>query len=186
MSAKKQSSTARLRQQYFNDVVPKLKDQFGYGNTHEIPRLEKVVLNMGVGEAVQNAKVIESAVDDLTRISGQKPVVRKARKSIANFKLRQGMPVGVSVTLRKDMMYEFVDRFVNVALPRVRDFKGISRSSFDMRGNYSLGLAEQIIFPEVDSEKTTLRGLNITFVTTAKTPKEGEALLEHMGFPFRR
>lgn len=177
---------ARLREKYLKEVAPKLREQFGYTNVHRIPRLEKVILNMGVGrEAVQNSKVVDAASDDLTRIAGQKPVVRRAKKSIANFKLRQGMPVGVSVTLRGDRMYEFVDRFVTVALPRVRDFKGIPGTSFDGRGNYSLGLAEQIIFPEVDIEKTSIRGLNVSFVTSAENDGEGRALLEQLGFPFR-
>ena len=141
---------------------------------------------MGVGEAVQNAKLIDAAAADMARIAGQKPVIRRARKSIANFKLREGLPIGVSVTLRGAQMYEFVDRLVSVALPRVRDFRGIPRNAFDGRGNYSLGLNEQIIFPEIDIEKSTVRGLSITFVTTANTNKEGEALLEYLGMPFRK
>lgn len=175
----------RFREKYTEKVVPQLQERFQYKNVHQIPKLEKVVINMGVGEAVQNAKAIETAVDDLTKISGQKPVIRKAKKSIANFKLREGVPIGVSVTLRSSMMYEFLDRLVSIALPRVRDFRGIPRTSFDGRGNYSLGINEQIIFPEIDLEKTTLRGMSISFVTTAPTDQEGEALLELMGFPFR-
>ena len=151
-----------------------------------MPSLQKIVVSMGVGrQAVQNSKAIDNAVNDLTLITGQKPVIRRAKKSIANFKLREGMPVGVCVTLRRQRMYEFVDRLVNIALPRVRDFKGISRRSFDGAGNYSLGIQEQMIFPEIDIEKSTLAGLNITFVTTAKSNEEGLALLEALGFPFR-
>ncbi len=176
----------RVKELYKKEVVSKLKERFGYKNVHEIPRLTKIVLNMGVGEAIQNSKAIENATYDLERITGQKPVVRRARKSIANFKLREGLPIGVMVTLRRDRMYEFVDRLVSIALPRVRDFKGVPRNSFDGRGNYSIGIAEQTIFPEVDLEKTTLRGMNVTFVTTAKTNEEGEALLDYLGIPFRR
>ena len=176
---------ARLKKAYTEQVIPKLQEQFNYKNPLQVPRIEKVVLNMGVGEAVTNQKAIEYAVQDLTQITGQKPVIRLAKKSIANFKLREGQPIGVSVTLRKARMYEFLDRFINVALPRVRDFRGIPKNSFDGRGNYSMGLQEQIIFPEIDMEKTELRGLSITFVTTAETNEEGQALLQHMGFPFR-
>jgi len=176
----------RVKELYKKEVVSKLKERFGYKNVHEIPRLTKIVLNMGVGEAIQNSKAIENATYDLERITGQKPVVRRARKSIANFKLREGLPIGVMVTLRRDRMYEFVDRLVSIALPRVRDFKGVPRNSFDGRGNYSIGIAEQTIFPEVYLEKTTLRGMNVTFVTTAKTNEEGEALLDYLGIPFRR
>ena len=176
---------ARLAKDYRKRVIPKLKEEFGYKNPHEIPRLEKVVLNMGVGEAVQNSKAIDTALEDMTRISGQKPVIRRARKSIANFKLRDGMPIGVSVTLRGTRMYEFVDRLVNVALPRVRDFRGIPKNSFDGRGNYSLGVAEQIIFPEIDLDKSQIRGLSITCVTSANTNDEGRALLKGLGFPFK-
>ncbi len=177
---------ARLQVTYKETIVPKLREQFGYKNINEVPRLTKVVLNMGVGEAVQNAKLIDAAAADMARIAGQKPVIRRARKSIANFKLREGLPIGVAVTLRGAQMYEFVDRLVSVALPRVRDFRGIPRNAFDGRGNYSLGLNEQIIFPEIDIEKSTVRGLSITFVTTANTNKEGEALLEYLGMPFRK
>lgn len=177
---------ARMKDVYEKDVVPQLRERFNYANPMQIPRLEKVVVNMGVGAAVQNAKLIDTAVSDLERITGQKPVVRRATKSIANFKLREGMPIGVSVTLRKERMYEFVDRFVSIALPRVRDFRGIPRTSFDGRGNYSVGISEQIIFPEIDLEKSQIRGLNVVFVTTAKTDAEGEALLEMLGFPFRK
>ena len=177
---------ARLAETYKTEVVPHLKEQFGYANPMEVPRLEKVVINMGIGEAVQNAKVVDAAVKDLAAIAGQQPVIRRARKSIANFKLREGMPIGASVTLRRERMYEFVDRLISIALPRVRDFRGISRKSFDGRGNYSVGVAEQIIFPEIDLEKTSIRGLSITFVTSAKSDDEGRALLEKMGFPFRK
>jgi large subunit ribosomal protein L5 len=176
----------RFQETYKNEIIGKLKERFGYENPLQIPKLEKVVLNMGLGAATQNPKLIETAVQDLTAITGQKPVIRKAKKSIANFKLREGVPIGVSVTLRKHMMYEFVDRLVTIALPRVRDFRGIPRNSFDGNGNYSLGITEQIIFPEIDLEKTQLRGLSITFVTSAKTDDEGRALLEEFGFPFRK
>lgn len=176
----------RLKEKYENTVVPSLKEKFGFANPTQIPRLEKVVLNMGIGEAVQNAKVLESALSDLTLIAGQKPVVRRAKKSIAAFKLREGMPIGASVTLRRQRMYEFVDRLISVALPRVRDFRGVSRKAFDGRGNYSLGIQEQIIFPEINLDKTQIRGLSVTFVTSAQTNAEGEALLESLGMPFRK
>ncbi len=177
---------ARLKELYLKQIAPQITEERSYGNKHQVPRLTKIVVNMGLGEAVANSKVIDSAVDDLTKITGQKPVIRRAKKSIANFKLREGMPIGVSVTLRREMMYEFLDRLVTIALPRVRDFRGVSRTAFDGRGNYSLGIAEQIIFPEIDFEKTTIRGLNISFVTTAETNEEGLALLEKFGFPFRK
>lgn len=177
---------ARLQEYYAKEIVPKLREEFSYSNPHMVPRLKKITINMGLGEAVQNSKVIDSAVNDLTRISGQKPVVRRARKSIANFKLREGMPIGVSVTLRKGRMYEFLDRLITVALPRVRDFRGIPKNSFDGNGNYSLGIAEQIIFPEIDLDKTSLRGLSVSFVTSARTNEEGFSLLKHFGMPFRQ
>jgi large subunit ribosomal protein L5 len=176
---------ARLKDFYNESVVPQLKEKFGFANAHQIPRLEKVILNMGVGDAVQNARALEFAEQDLTLIAGQKPVIRRAKKSIANFKLREGMPIGVSVTLRRDRMYEFLDRLVAFALPRVRDFRGVPRGSFDGRGNYSMGITEQIIFPEIDLDKTQIRGLSVNVVTSAKDDKEGEALLEMLGFPFR-
>lgn len=182
----KESKTPRLQEKYKKEVVPSLKDKFKYPNPLQVPKLEKIVLNMGLGDAVQNPKVVESALADMASIAGQKPVIRRAKKAIANFKLREGLPIGVSVTLRKDKMYEFLDRLVTIALPRVRDFRGVSRNSFDGRGNYSMGINEQIIFPEIDLEKTQLRGMNMTFVTTAKTDEEGFALLEEFGFPFRK
>ena len=177
----------RLEQKYREHIIPKLREQFAYGNVLQVPRVEKITLNMGLGEAVLNPKVIDSAVDDLARITGQKPVIRRARKSIANFKLRAGMPIGVSVTLRRAKMYEFLDRLINVALPRVRDFKGISNKAFDGRGNYTMGITEQLIFPEVDIDTIAkVSGMNITIVTTAKTDEEGRALLAGMGMPFRK
>ncbi len=160
--------------------------EIGYENAMQVPRLEKIVLNMGLGEAIQNAKILDSAVAELTAITGQKPVVTKARKAIANFKLRENMPIGCMVTLRGERMYEFLDRLVNVALPRVRDFKGVSDRSFDGRGNYSLGMREQIIFPEIDLDKIDkVRGLTVSIVTTAQTDAEGKALLRALGMPFR-
>lgn len=159
----------------------------GYKNVNEVPKLEKIVVNLGVGEAIGDAKKLDSAVNDLTTIAGQKPVVRRARKSISNFKLREGMAVGCSVTLRGDRMYEFLDRLINVAIPRIRDFRGIPAKSFDGRGNYTLGITEQIIFPEIDYDKIDkIRGMNITIVTTAKTDEEGFELLQAFGMPFRR
>ena len=176
----------RLKEKYVKEIHAELKQELGFSNPQQVPKLEKVVLNMGIGEAVLNAKVIDTAVSDLARIAGQQPVVRRAKKSIANFKLREGMPIGASVTLRGTRMYEFIDRLVNVALPRVRDFRGIPASAFDGRGNYSLGIAEQIIFPEIDLDKSQVRGLNVTIVTSAKNNKEAAALLEKFGFPFRK
>jgi len=177
----------RLKEKYVKEVFPALKSDFDYKNPHQVPKIVKVVLNMGVGRAgVQNSKAVDAAAADLELIAGQKPVITKARKSIANFKLREGMPIGCSVTLRGKRMYEFLDRLVNVALPRVRDFRGISRKSFDGAGNYSMGVTEQIIFPEISLDKTTIKGLSITVVTTAKTNDEARALLEKTGFPFRK
>jgi len=179
--------TPRLLERYRKDVVPKLKTEFGYTNVHQVPNLVKIVVNMGVGEATQNAKLIEQAAVELGAITGQKPVIRKSRKSIANFKLRQGQAIGCSVTLRGTRMWEFYDRLVNVSLPRVRDFKGLSPKAFDGRGNYSLGIREQIIFPEVDYDKVErVTGLNVTVCTTAKNDAEGKALLTHLGMPFRQ
>lgn len=176
---------ARLKEVYTKEIAPALAERLQLKNVMEVPRVEKVVLNMGLGEAIQNIKVLESAVEELTRISGQRPVVTKAKKSIAQFKLREGMPIGCMVTLRRDKAYEFLDRLVNVALPRVRDFKGVSKKGFDGRGNYTLGIREQLIFPEIDLEKIDkVKGLNITIVTTAKNDEEGYALMEAIGMPF--
>ncbi len=177
---------ARVKQRYEKEVLPTLMKDMGYKNRLQVPRLDKVVINIGLGEAIQNAKALDAAVEELTAISGQKPVITKARKAIANFKLRTGMPIGCMVTLRADRMYEFFDRLVNVALPRVRDFKGVSDRSFDGRGNYSLGIREQIIFPEIDLDKLEkVRGLTVCINTTAKTDAEGKALLKALGMPFR-
>jgi large subunit ribosomal protein L5 len=177
---------ARLKEAYKNDMVPKLKQQLELANIMEVPRLTKITLNMGVGEAVVNKKVLENAVTDLTLISGQKPVINKARKSIAGFKIRQGWPIGTKVTLRSDRMYEFLERLVSVAIPRIRDFRGISPKQFDGRGNFSMGVSEQIIFPEIDYEKIDkLRGLDITITTTARTDNEGCALLRAFNFPMK-
>ncbi|MDA8235086.1 MAG: 50S ribosomal protein L5 [Clostridia bacterium] len=176
----------RLKEKYKNDVTSALMQKFGYKNVMEIPKLEKVIINMGVGEAVQNAKAIDTALNDLTIIAGQKPVVTRAKKSIAGFKLREGMPIGCKVTLRGARMYEFVDKLFNVALPRVRDFRGISPKAFDGRGNYTLGIKEQLIFPEIEYDKIDkLRGMDIVFVTTAKSDEEGRELLKLLGAPFR-
>ena len=176
---------ARLREVYEATIRPDLMSEFGYSNRLEVPRLEKIVINMGVGEAVQDSKRINSAVDELTRIAGQKPVVTRAKKSIAGFKLREGMPIGVKVTLRRDRMFEFLDRLVNIALPRVRDFRGLNPKSFDGRGNYALGVKEQIVFPEIDYDKVdTVRGMDIIVVTTAKTDDEARELLKRFQFPF--
>ena len=176
----------RLKTKYLEEVRPQLQKDLGLENVMEIPVLDKIVLNMGIGEAIQDKKAVDEALDELGLISGQKPRVNKARKSIANFKLREGMPIGAMVTLRRDVMYEFFDRLVNVTLPRVRDFRGVSPKAFDGRGNYSLGIREQIIFPEVDYDKIDkIRGMNITIVTTAKTDEEARALLRHLGMPFR-
>ena len=180
------SEPSRLRQRYKQEIVAALQRDLGRENALAVPRLEKIVLNMGLGEATQNPKVIDSAVEEIAAITGQKPVVTKARKAIANFKLRAGLPIGAMVTLRGDRMYEFLDRLVNVALPRVRDFKGVSDKSFDGRGNYALGIREQIIFPEVDIDKVDkVKGLTINICTTAKTNEEGRALLAALGVPFR-
>ena len=179
--------TARLRETYDNQVFNALKEKFQYKNVMEVPKLVKITINMGLGEAKDNAKVIESAVEEIALISGQRPVVTKARKSIANFKVRQGMPVGAKVTLRGDNMYVFADQFFNIALPRVRDFKGVSKNSFDGRGNYSMGIKEQLIFPEINYDKVeTIKGMNIVFTTTAKTDEEAAALLELLGMPFEK
>jgi len=175
----------RLLERYRGDVRDRLSREFGYQNLHQVPRLEKIVVNMGLGEAVQNPKLIDSAMEELALITGQKPVVRRARKSVASFKLREGMPVGCKVTLRRYRMWEFFDRLVNVALPRVRDFKGVSAKGFDGRGNYTLGIREQIIFPEIDYDKIErVTGMNVTVCTTAETDAEAKALLTHLGMPF--
>ncbi len=176
-----------LKDFYNNDCVPALKEEFGYTNIMQVPKLEKIVLNMGLGEAVQNPKIIEGAAQELTLIAGQKAVVTNAKKSIAGFKLREGMPIGCRVTLRGDRMYDFFSKLVNVALPRVRDFRGVSPKGFDGRGNYSLGVKEQIIFPEIDYDKIDkVKGLNISIVTSAPTNAEGLSLLSLMGMPFRK
>ena len=176
----------RLKEIYTKEIVQKLTADFSYKNIMEVPKLEKIVVNMGLGEAIQNVKILDSAVIELATITGQKAVITKAKKSIASFKLRQGMPIGCMVTLRTDRMYEFLDRLMNVSLPRVRDFKGVSGKGFDGNGNYSLGIKEQLIFPEIDYDKIDkIKGLNITIVTTAKSDEEGKALLKHMGMPFR-
>ena len=179
--------TARLKETYNEKVFNALVEKFGYKNVMEVPKLEKVTINMGLGEAKDNAKLMESAVAELGQITGQKPVVTKAKKSIANFKVRQGMPGGAKVTLRGDNMYTFVDKFFNIALPRVRDFKGVSKNSFDGRGNYSMGIKEQLIFPEINFDKVdAVKGMNIVFTTTAKTDEEAAALLELLGMPFEK
>ena len=176
---------ARLKDKYRSEVIPALKEHFGYKNVMEIPRLEKIVINMGLGDCKDNSKALELAVTELSTISGQKPLVTKAKKSIANFKVRQGMPVGAKVTLRGENMYVFVDKLFNISLPRVRDFKGVSKNSFDGRGNYSVGVKEQLIFPEIDYDKIDkIRGMDIIMVTTAKTDEEARELLSLMGAPF--
>jgi large subunit ribosomal protein L5 len=178
---------ARLKDFYQKEIVPTLSTEYGYKNVHQIPKLEKIVLNMGLGEAVQDIKIIDKAAEELTLISGQKPTVRKARKSIAAFKLRAGMPVGCTVTLRGVRMYEFFDRLINAVLPRVRDFRGISPKGFDGRGNYTMGLTDQSVFPEINFDAIDkLRGMNITIVTTAGTDDEGRSLLTAFGMPFRK
>lgn len=177
---------ARMSELYKNEIIPQLMKDLNFRNVMEVPRLEKIVLNMGLGEAIQNVKILDSAVDELALIAGQRPIITKAKKSIAGFKLRQGQSIGCAVTLRKDKMYEFLDRLVNVSLPRVRDFKGLSGKAFDGKGNYSLGIKEQLIFPEINYDKVDkIKGLNITIVTTAKNDEEGRALLKLMGMPFR-
>ena len=178
---------SRLQETYKNDIVPAMTKKFGYKNVMQVPKLAKVVINMGVGEAKENAKVLESAVKDLETITGQKAVVTKAKKSVANFKIREGMPIGCKVTLRGERMYEFVDRLVNLALPRVRDFRGVNPNAFDGRGNYALGIREQLIFPEIEYDKVDkVRGMDIIFVTTANTDEEARELLTQFGMPFAR
>ena len=177
---------ARLKERYQKDIAPQIAREFGIGNPTAIPKIEKIVVNMGMGEAIANAKILDTAADELRAITGQKPVVTKAKKSIASFKLRQGMSIGVMVTLRGDRMYEFLDRLVSVALPRVRDFRGVSPKAFDGRGNYTIGIREQLIFPEIDFNKVDkLRGMNISIVTTARNDEQARALLKGLGMPFR-
>jgi len=177
---------ARLKERYLKEIRPALVQEFGLKNPMQAPRLDKVVVNMGLGEAISNAKILDASLEQLAAITGQKPVITKARKSIANFKLRQGQSIGAMVTLRGDRAYEFLDRLLNIALPRVRDFKGVSPKAFDGKGNYTLGVKEQIIFPEINYDKVEkIKGLNITVVTTARNDEEGRALLRHLGMPFR-
>jgi large subunit ribosomal protein L5 len=186
MTATTAPTMARLRERYRSEVVPALMDEFKYKNVMQVPKLEKAVLNIGLGEAITNAKAIDAAVSDLQQITGQKPVVTRAKRSVAAFKLRTGMPIGVKVTLRGDRMYEFFDRLVNIALPRIRDFRGVSPNAFDGRGNYTLGMTEQISFPEIDYDKVDkVRGLEVSLVTTARTDEEGRRLLALLGMPFR-
>lgn len=176
----------KLKNTYQETIVPKLKEQFGYKNIHQVPKVIKVTVNRGLGDASQNAKALESSLTELATITGQKPVVTRAKKAIAGFKIRQGMPVGVMVTLRGDRMYAFLDRLINLALPRIRDFRGISPNSFDGRGNYSIGIREQLIFPEIEYDKIDqIRGMDISIITTANNDEEGRALLKEMGMPFR-
>ena len=178
--------SARIKESYVKNVVPRLMKEREYTTVMAVPRLRKVVVNMGVGEATQNIKILDAAIDELGRITGQRPAMRRSRKSIAAFRLRQGMPIAATVTLRGDRMYEFVDRLFNIALPRVRDFRGVPPNAFDGRGNYTLGLKDQLIFPEVDYAKVEkTRGMNVTFVTTAQTDEESKLLLQYMGMPFR-
>lgn len=176
----------RLKDIYIHEVVPKLMKDFNYKSVMQVPKITKVVLNMGLGEAIQNVKILDSAVEEIGLVAGQKAVITKAKKSIATFKLRQGMPIGAMVTLRKNKMYEFLDRLLNISLPRVRDFKGVPPKAFDGKGNYSLGVKEQLIFPEINYDKIDkIKGMNISIVTTAKTDEEGRALLKYLGMPFR-
>ena len=178
---------SRLKDLYNNEIVDAMVKKFGYANVMEVPKLDKIIINVGCGEAKENAKIMESAVEEIGLITGQRPIVTKARKSIANFKVRQGMPVGAKVTLRGDNMYTFIDKLFNIALPRVRDFKGVSKNSFDGRGNYSMGIKEQLIFPEINYDKVdTIKGMNIVFTTTAKTDEEAAALLAGLGLPFEK
>jgi large subunit ribosomal protein L5 len=179
--------SARLKDKYQKEVIPALKKEFGYANIMAVPKLEKVVINMGLGEATANAKLVDTGADELARITGQKPVVRRAKKSIAAFKVRKGMPIGTMVTLRGERMWEFLDRLISIALPRVRDFKGVSPKGFDGRGNYTLGLRDQLLFPEIDYMKVDkARGMNVSVVTTAKTDEEARKLLQFIGMPFRQ
>ncbi len=176
-----------LEEKYKKECVPELMEHFGYKNPHQVPKIEKVILNMGLGEAIENPKIIDSAVEELTFISGQKPVVTRAKKSIAAFKLREGMPIGCCVTLRRRRMYDFLTKFINIAIPRIRDFRGVSPKAFDGNGNYTLGIKEQIIFPEIDYDKIDkIKGMNVTIVTSAKTDDESRYLLDVLGMPFRK
>ncbi len=178
---------ARLHELYRDKIQGELKSELGLANVMQVPRIEKITLNMGVGEALSDRKVMDAAVADMTRIAGQKPLVRNARKSVAGFKVREGFPIGCKVTLRRERMYEFLDRLVNIAIPRIRDFRGLNAKSFDRQGNYSLGVSEQIIFPEIDYDQIdAIRGLDITITTSARTPEEGRALLKAFNFPFRK
>ena len=181
----KMAETARLHKEYQDNIIPSLIKEFGYKNPMQVPKLKKITINMGVGDSIKDSKIVDRAVDDLTRIAGQKPVVTRAKKSVSTFRLRQGMPIGCKVTLRKKRMYEFFDRLTNIALPRIRDFRGLSVKAFDGNGNISLGLKEQIIFPEIDYDKIDkIRGMDITLVTTAKTAEEAKALLKGLNMPF--
>ncbi len=177
----------RMAKKYKEEVIPEMMNRFGYKSVMQVPRIEKIVVNMGIGEGARDIKVLEKAMDELAMITGQRPSIRRARKAISNFKIRKGMPIGCKVTLRRARMYEFLDRFINVILPRLRDFRGVPRNSFDGRGNYNLGISEQTIFPELDLDKVDrVQGMDIAFVTTAKTDEEAMALLELMGMPFRK
>ncbi len=179
--------TKDLKKRYVEDVIPALKEKFSYKNVHQIPKLEKVVINMGVGEAVQNAKILDGAVEELTKIAGQRPVVTRAKKSIATYKLRAGMPIGCMVTLRGEKMYDFLQKLINVTLPRIRDFRGVSTKSFDGRGNYSLGIKEQLLFPEIKyDDVSVVKGMNISIITTANTDEEARELLAQLGMPFKK
>ena len=176
---------ARLKQKYRDDVVPALLEEFGYKNVMQVPRLEKIVVNTSLKEGIRDIKILENAASEIGQVTGQKAIVRRARRSIANFKLREGMPIGAMVTLRREQMYEFLDRLITIAIPRVRDFRGLNGKSFDGRGNYSMGIVEQIVFAEIDYDKVSrINGMNITMVTSAKTDAEGKALLKHLGMPF--
>lgn len=178
---------ARLKDKYNTEVVPAMMKEFNYSNVMQVPRLQKIVINTSLKEAIQNIKVLEAAAEELAQITGQRPAIRRAKKSIANFKLRAGMPIGAMVTLRRERMFEFFDRLISVAIPRIRDFRGVSPKAFDGRGNYSLGISEQIIFPEINYDKVNkVTGMNITFVTTARSDQEARALLAHLGIPFRQ
>lgn len=177
----------RLKEKYINEAIPALSKQFEYKNVHQIPKLTKISVNMGIGEATQNKALLDDAVKEMIAITGRKPIVTKAKKSISNFKLRQGMPIGCMVTLRGEILYEFLDKLISIVMPKIRDFRGISPKAFDGRGNYSMGLKEQTVFPEIEFDKITrIKGMNITIVTTAKTDEEGRALLANLGFPFKK